>query len=179
MPLDDSYDLLQYNISDFPATPGEIHSLIVGAIDLPYEPVVEHVLGCTDHGLWFRCEGGWIWDPYGSLVRSILMTAHRMESIRNIYVVTHSNLAHNTSVFSRRTLLGAGFSPDVVRTVHYLLQYVYKVKPAQWMDSSTNPEEAIARTVHLFREHPLIPQNVSVHGLLLNEKDARLSRVET
>ena len=157
----------------------EIHALMVGAIDFPYEPVVEQALGCTNHGLWFRCEGAWIWDPYGSLVRSVLMTAHRSQSIRNLYVVAHRDMAHNTPSFSPRTRLGSGFSPDVVHTVHYLLEYVYAVDPAQWMDSSNNnPEEVVARTVRLFRTHPLIPHGLRVQGLLLDVKDSRLLPVE-
>ena len=173
-----THDLQEYSLNTPPVIPREIHSLIVGAVDFPYEPAVEHVLGCTGHGLWFRCEGAWIWDPYGSLVRSVLMTVHRIKSIRDIYVVTHSDVAQNASSFSRRTMLGTGFSPHVVRTVRYLLQYVYAVDPTRWMDSASKPEEAVVRTVRLFREHPLMPQTVNVRGFLLNGKDSRLFSVE-
>ncbi len=180
MPLEHgTHDLRAYNLTTAPGMLRDIRVLIVGAIDFAYEPVVEQALGCTDHGLWYRCEGAWIWDPYGSLVRSVLMTAHRSQSVRDIYVVAHRDMVHHPSSVCSRTRLGPGFSSDVVRTVHYLLEYVYAVDPAQWMDSSNNnPEEAVARTVRLFRTHPLIPHGIRVQGLLLDVEDSRLLRVE-
>lgn len=179
MPLEyGTRDVREYTLNTPSVVPEEIYSLIVGAIDFPYEPVVEQVLGCTGHGLWFRCEGGWIWDPYGSLVRSVLMTVHRIKSIRDIYVITHSDVAHNTSLLSRRVMLDTGVSSHVVRTVQYLLQYVYAVDPTRWMTSDNNPEAAVGCTVRLLREHPLIPETVNVHGLLLSVTESRLFGVD-
>ncbi len=155
----------------------DLRALIVGAVDDPYQSVVEKLLGCRGHGLWVHCEGGWIWDPYGSLVRSVLMTVHRHRAVQNIFVVTQL-CSKNSTVPSPRSSLGTENPPSVVRTVQYLLQHVYHVDPAQWFDSSIDQETAVAHSVQLLRGHPLMPETTVVQGFLLNEDASQLTHVE-
>lgn len=161
-----------------PTIPGEIHTLIVGTVELRYEPIVERLLGCLGHSVWFHCEGGWIWDPYDSMARSVLMAIRRNLSIRNIYVITETEWALGPSLSSMPVQLGTGVPSPAVRTVRYLLQQIYAVNPTRWMGSASKPDETVACTVRLLRDHPLMHPAVNIQGLLLNGPASELAPVE-
>lgn len=156
----------------------EIHAIIMGAVGIQYESIVEQLVGCRGHALWFRYEGAWIWDPYGSLIRSVLLTVHRHQTIRKVYVVAHGTPEKRCPPGFHDKGLRENLTPAVERTVQYLLQYVYHVDSNRWFDTEFDSEESVAQSVRLISDHPLMPSRVAVQGLLLNTSGPQGSCVE-
>lgn len=143
-------------------------SLIVGGVRSDHEKTVEEKLGCLNQALWLRCENGLVWDPYGSLMRTLLMILVRFSTIQTIYVVAASpdrqdEPAQNTQLIN----LASKVSGDTVSTIHFLLQYYYGIHPEDWLqsDGSTTSHD-IATTLRVIRDHPLLPGAIPVKGFL-------------
>lgn len=154
-------------------SPNDYQALFIGEVAPNKKSAVEQGLGCPGIGLWFHCEGALLWDPYGSLMRSVLMTVHRHPSVRTIYVVAESS-KEGASAKHRPVVLGTGVSEDIMSTLHYLLRYVQGVDPWVWLQSGSDPAVAVVHSVRLLREHPLMPKSISVQGFLVEETDTRL-----
>ncbi len=152
-------------------------ALIIGGVWPDKEQAVELGLGCPGTGLWFRCEGALLWDPYGSLMRSVLMIVHRCPSLRDIYVVAEagpSGSKEGAPAGSSSIVLGAGVPTDIMRTLNYLLRHVHGVDPELWLGVCSVPESAVLNSVRLLREHPLLPESIRVQGFLIEEMGTRV-----
>lgn len=167
VPTEPSFDLKQDGCE----------ALLVGDVSPGKEHAVEMKLDCAGRGLWFRCEGALLWDPYGSLVRSVLMAVHRWVSLQNIYVVAEENppdSADSVTAGTHPVRMGEGISLDSLTTMNYLLHHVYGVDPEQWLGNRSDSKAAVSKAVLLLREHPLMPESVCVQGFLVGESGSRL-----
>ena len=163
--------------TSFNLNPDGYEALIIGGIWPEKEHAVELGLGCPKIGLWFRCEGALLWDPYGSLMRSVLMIVHRYHSLRDIYVVAEvcpPGSKEGASAGNRPVVMGAGVPSASLKTLNYLLRHVHGVDPELWLGACSDPKSAVLNSVRLLREHPLMPESMRVQGFLIEETGTRL-----
>lgn len=114
----------------------------------------------------FACAGAWIWDPYGSLARSILMAAHASPALREIWVVgmeAQGNAGAKWCVPSvARTPL------PIDHTIRYLLNAESRISAAEWFVVQPCTATRIRETANLLQAHPLLPPGISVSGFIFD-----------
>lgn len=111
----------------------------------------------------FRCEGAWIWDPYGSLMRSVLVRAHQLCTLRGIWV---AGCMTEESTLNLSEAHGYGGREHEFSAAFYLLKHVFRVDPAVWLQGPGDRRTRVQQTVRLLREHPLRPQGISIDGFV-------------
>ncbi|PDO10920.1 MAG: hypothetical protein BLM47_04390 [Candidatus Reconcilbacillus cellulovorans] len=141
-------------------------SLVLIGID----PTAEHILQRfirqeRRHPLVFRCEELRIWDPYGSLARSIVSALTRYPTIREIWILgCNDYICHHHSI----PLKTKDSTADVVS---YLISHQSGLPAERWLNVSTDPTAAVLETADLLRNHPLLPEGVSVMVAFIEVKD--------
>jgi len=118
--------------------------------------------GCAEHVTMLPCEGAWIWDPYGSFVRTVLFLAQKQHIPPEIWVMAASGP-------NQRFQLTAPLEKrDMLRTTSYMLQHVFHVHPTQWLTAQPDADHCVRSTVHLLRTHPMLPAQVRVVGYVFD-----------
>jgi len=114
--------------------------------------------------------GAIVSHPFGSVMRSILVAVYALKA-REILVVGH----HDCGM--------TGMSPDVVlseakaagvpqSTFDMLTHAGIDLK--QWLTGFSSVTEGVTSSVKLIREHPLLPKNLPVHGLVIHPETGKL-----
>jgi len=104
------------------------------------------------------CEGAWIWDPYGSFVRTVLFLAQKQHIPPEIWV-----MAAGASDQTFR-LAAPHEKRDSLHVTSYMLQHVFHIHPNEWLTMHPAPGRCVLSTVQLLRSHPLLPAHVRVAG---------------
>lgn len=111
--------------------------------------------------------GNTIIDPNGGVVRSLVAAIYSL-GVEEIFVIGHLDcgMASVDIVELKQRMIERGVDPQAIDTVVPDL--------AQWFGAFSCPEENVARVVSIIREHPLIPRDVPVHGLIFCPNDGHL-----
>jgi len=117
--------------------------------------------------------GGIISHPYGSVIRSLLVCIYEL-GIEEILVIGHYDCGMQNLQSDKITekILRAGISADTIEKVKSEIDY------DKWLAGFDCVEQSVTDTVELIRHHPLIPENINVHGLLMDPETGRLDSVE-
>ncbi|WP_378953452.1 beta-class carbonic anhydrase [Pelosinus sp. sgz500959] len=111
--------------------------------------------------------GNTITGPFEATIRSLLVGIFELD-IKEILVIGHLDcgVAKTTGQSLIQKMLARGISADAIKMVKKDLE--------EWIDNFHNPEENIIETVSQIRNNPLIPQDVPVHGLILDPHTGEL-----
>ncbi len=114
--------------------------------------------------------GALITHPFGSVMRSLLVAVYQLE-VKEIAVVGHYDCGMQSldATTMLRAMQARGITPGQIEMVRY-----YGVDIEGWMRGFDSPEDSVRQSVRLVRRHPLMPADVSVHGLLIDPVTGRL-----
>ena len=117
--------------------------------------------------------GGIISHPYGSVIRSLLVCIYEL-GIEEILVIGHYDCGMQNLQSDKITekMLRAGISADAIGKVKSEIDY------DKWLAGFDCVEQSVTDTVELILHHPLIPENINVHGLLMDPETGRLDSLE-
>ena len=120
-----------------------------------------------------RNAGAVVSHPWGSVMRSLLVAVFDLK-VEEIMVVTH----HDCGMcgFSPERLLNkaraAGISEDSINTLRHA-----GIDLDGWLTGFDSADDSVRHTVKLIRQHPLMPGNVAVHGLVIHPTTGKLTVV--
>lgn len=117
--------------------------------------------------------GGTVIHPFGSAMRSILICVYEFD-IREIFIIGHYDCgvsSMNTDEMVKK-MIDKGID---IHTLETLSRAGIKVK--QWLHGFDCVEESVKESVAKVKNHPLIPDNVVVHGLIMDPKTGRVDVV--
>lgn len=161
---------IEYPASKFPAQ----KTLILSCMDARLSALLLPALGLKNGEVnVIKSAGAVITDPYGSLMRSILVAIYEFD-VEHIFVIGHDDcgMAHLDGHQMVAKMQQRGISKAVIDAVHH------HVDLEAWLQKIGHSDESIQRTVKLVREHPLLPKNVQIHGLCLNPETGALRSIE-
>ncbi|MCL1985199.1 MAG: carbonic anhydrase [Betaproteobacteria bacterium] len=117
--------------------------------------------------------GGTVTHPFGSVMRSLLVCIYEME-VEEIAVVGH----HDCGMlgFDPQAIVEKMLARGIPRERLAMLKYC-GVDLGSWLVGFASVQASVQDTVALIRQHPLVPEDVNVHGLLIDPVTGRLSRV--
>lgn len=117
--------------------------------------------------------GGVISHPFGSAVRSLLIAIYEL-GITDIMVIGHTDcgVQHMDGKRMLCDMRDRGVSEKNIRMVEY-----FGVNLEQWLAGFEDVALAVASSVALLQNHPLIPADVQIYGFVMDSVTGGLERV--
>jgi carbonic anhydrase len=117
-----------------------------------------------------KIAGAVVAAPFGSVMRSILVAIYSL-GVTEIYVVGHhdcamSSMGHEAMLKQARV---AGIGEDVIDTLDHA-----GIDLESWLTGFESPAAGVHASVRMIRNHPLLPKNIIVHGLLIHPDTGQL-----
>ncbi|MBD0380455.1 beta-class carbonic anhydrase [Paenibacillus sedimenti] len=114
--------------------------------------------------------GAIVSHPFGSLMRSIIVAVYELDA-DEVFVVGHYDCGM-TGLNSESVITKAknrGISDDVIETLGHA-----GIDLTRWLTGFKHAQEGIEKSVNIIRNHPLLPKNLPVHGLIIDPETGRL-----
>jgi len=117
--------------------------------------------------------GALVTHPWGSVMRSLLVAVFELK-VKEIMVIAHHDCGmrglhaeeflqrvHDSNIPDDRieTLRNAGIDLD------------------GWLTGFDDVEDSVRHTVELIRKHPLMPDNIAIHGLVIHPTTGKLNLI--
>jgi carbonic anhydrase len=120
-----------------------------------------------------KSAGAVISHPFGSIMRSILVAIYELKA-EEILVIGHydcgmSNVNPDRFISSMKD---RGIKDETLDTLKYSGLDLMK-----WLKGFDSVEDSVKNSVELVRNHPLLPEGVSVHGLVIDPSTGKLDVV--
>lgn len=118
--------------------------------------------------------GAVITHPFGSVMRSIIVAIYELKA-QEVFVIGHdgcgmSNLKTDAILekFKER-----GISKDTIDTLKYS-----GVDLQKWLKGFDSVKESVNESVEKIKNHPLIPEDVFVHGLIMDPETGQIRNAD-
>lgn len=117
--------------------------------------------------------GGIISHPFGSAMRSLLICVYEL-GVTEILVVGHTDCGarYTDSDSMIQKMLDKGISRESIDMVEYC-----GVNFKTWLGGFTDLEDSIEKSVESIKKHPLIPESISVYGLVMDSITGKLTKL--
>ena len=114
--------------------------------------------------------GGTVIHPFGSAMRSLLICVYEFD-IKEIFIIGHYDCGVSSMDTDKmiKKMIEKGID---VQTLDTLSRAGIKVK--KWLHGFDCVEESVRESVTKVKNHPLMPSNVAIHGLILDPLTGRL-----
>ncbi|MEK5520507.1 carbonic anhydrase [Heyndrickxia sp. FSL W8-0423] len=150
-------------------------ALVLTNIENGLETILQEVTNIrTENMLTLQCYGPVISNPYGDIMRSIIIAIYQ-ENVEEIFVVGKQD-KENTSV---KVLTQIDSMKDKIQTLDYLFQYnkpeFSGVSVKEWLygKENENASDNIKKCVNIIQHHPLVPSHVKVKGIIVSNDDGK------
>ncbi|MGG3572248.1 carbonic anhydrase [Bacillus gobiensis] len=117
--------------------------------------------------------GAVVSHPFGSIMRSILVAVYELKA-EEVCVIGHHGCGM-TGLESSSILEKAkkrGIAEDRIDTLVNT-----GVDLSKWLTGFPCVEESVKNSVHMIKNHPLLPENVAVHGVVICPETGKLDLV--
>jgi len=117
--------------------------------------------------------GAIVSHPFGSVMRSIMLAIYELMA-EEVIVVGHSGCGM-TGLSCQRVLdkaLKRGVSPDILATLKHA-----GVDLQKWLTGFEHVEDGVRSSVDMIKQHPLLPKDVLVHGMMIDSRTGALKSI--
>jgi carbonic anhydrase len=115
--------------------------------------------------------GGIISHPFGSIMRSIVTAVYEL-SAEEIYIIGHHGCGmsqSNPKGTLQKAIDRGVVTPEALQTLEYT-----GIDLEKWLFGFSDVVDSIKANIDLVRNHPLIPKDVPVHGLVIAPDTGKL-----
>ena len=112
--------------------------------------------------------------PWDSAMRSLLVAVYEL-GVTEIMVVAHSNCGacHMSFGYFREEMLKRGITEDTLAGIKD-----EGVDLDEWLEGFHDPEASVRDTVSNIRNHPLMPQDITVRGFIMDSATGALTEIK-
>ncbi|MBF0804014.1 MULTISPECIES: carbonic anhydrase [Neisseria] len=164
----DSGEYAQFFTNKFP----ERELAILSCMDARMVELLPRALGLKNgDAKLIKNAGALVTHPWGSVMRSLLVAVFELK-VKEIMVIAHYDCGMrglNPGTFLSRAHQN-GIPNDRITTLRNA-----GIDLDSWLTGFDNVEESVRHTVGLIRRHPLMPDNVAVHGLVIHPTTGKLT----
>lgn len=117
--------------------------------------------------------GAIVTQPFGNIMRSIIVAVYELGA-DEVFVVGHHECGM-TALNSGRIIekmASRGIEGDVIETLKHS-----GIQLSRWLTGFDSVKEGVESSVSIIRNHPLLPKNVPVHGLIIDPVTGKLDLV--
>lgn len=117
--------------------------------------------------------GGLVISPFDSAMRSLLVAIYEL-GVDTVMVVAHSNCGacHMNAREMKELMTERGIDPQRIETVERC-----GIDLDRWLEGFHDTERSVRDTVNAITRHPLVPEDVSVSGFIIDSETGLLSAV--
>jgi carbonic anhydrase len=115
--------------------------------------------------------GAIITQPFGNIMRSIIVAIYELNA-HEVCVVGHHECGM-TGLNSHAIIEKAkrrGISDDTLTTLDHS-----GINLHRWLTGFDNVEEGVVNSVNIIRNHPLLPKEIPVHGMIIHPETGKLN----
>ncbi|WP_226038247.1 beta-class carbonic anhydrase [Aquibacillus saliphilus] len=117
--------------------------------------------------------GAIIKNPFGSIMRSLLVAVYALKA-DEILVIGHHDCGMKG--FSGKQLIEKAMQRGVQKETINTLEYA-GIDVEQWLEGFESVEDSVEHSVGVIRNHPLLPKDTPVHGLVIDPNTGKLDIV--
>lgn len=117
--------------------------------------------------------GAVISTPYGSVMRSLLVAVYDL-GVDEILVIGHTDcgmLALNSEAMQKK-MLERNIQKHTIDLVKYS-----RPEFDRWLTGFSSVEESVKASVSTILQHPLVPEDVHVYGLIMDPHTGKVDRI--
>ncbi|MGI2297245.1 beta-class carbonic anhydrase [Paenibacillus sp. GXUN7292] len=120
-----------------------------------------------------KTAGAVVSHPFGSIVRSIIIAIYELNA-HEVCIVGHHDcgMANVNPEETTKKMISRGVSEETISTLDYA-----GIKFKDWLRGFDSVTENVRQSVEVIRNHPLIPKEVPVHGLVIDPETGALEIV--
>ncbi len=118
--------------------------------------------------------GGIITDPYDSCMRSILVAVYEL-GVTDVMIIAHTNCG--VEGLDPEELLEIMHARGIPQTTIDMLRHYSGVDILKWLTGFDDTAQAVRDCVTLVKNHPLLPNGVSVSGYIMDTETGALETI--
>jgi carbonic anhydrase len=117
--------------------------------------------------------GALVSHPFGSVMRSILIAVYELQA-EEVFVIGHHDCGMSALKSDRmvESMKERGISEETLETLSYS-----GIDFEKWLHGFDNVFDSVKHSVNIIRNHPLMPEGVPVHGLVIDPTTGKLDLV--
>lgn len=117
--------------------------------------------------------GALVSHPFGSIMRSILIAVYELQA-DEVFVIGHHDCGMSALKADRviDSMQQRGVSKETLDTLTFSGIDFHK-----WLHGFDNVSESVAHSVNIIKNHPLMPDGIPVHGLVIDPSTGKLDLV--
>lgn len=114
--------------------------------------------------------GASIMHPFGSITRSVLVAVYEFQA-DEVFVIGHYDcgMSNLNSEEILEKAMERGISSEAITTL-----FNAGIDVKKWLKGFNSVEESIKESVESIKNHPLIPKDVRIHGLIMEPETGKL-----
>ena len=148
---------------------------VVACMDTRLTLLLPAALGVKDGDIKLvKNAGGLVTDPTDSAMRSLLVGIYEL-GVREIMIVAHSDCGacHLSGEEMCHLMQQRGISADTIAA----FGNDNNLDVREWLEGFHHTAQAVARSVSLVRNHPLVPDDATVQGFIIDTATGALTPV--
>ncbi len=163
-------EYIQYETDKYP----DRHLMIVTCMHTRLTELLPRAIGIKNGDAQVvKTAGAVITNPYGSELRSILVGIYDM-GVKEVIVIGHDDCGMQ-GLKSEKLI--SEMRERGIDEKHLDSHICCETNMDSWLTGFEDVEEAVRHSVHIIKNHPLIPEGIIVNGLVINPKTGALRRV--
>jgi carbonic anhydrase len=117
-----------------------------------------------------KTAGAIVSHPFGSVMRSIMVAVYELHA-DEIFVVAHYDCGMSAVNSDRviESMKERGVSEETLSTLEYS-----GIQLSNWLRGFDDVTESVKNSVSVIKNHPLIPKEIKVHGLVISPETGKL-----
>lgn len=166
----DNHDYEQFKTDKFP----DKNLLVLACMDARLVELLPKAMGLKNgDAKLIKNAGALVTHPWGSVMRSIIVAIYQLR-VDEVCVVGHCDCGMNA--IQPEQVLDSAVARGVSRQTIDTLRSA-GIDLDHWLKGFDNVEDSVRHTVDVIRQHPLVPKDIPVHGLVIHPETGALHLV--
>ncbi|WP_297518411.1 carbonic anhydrase [uncultured Clostridium sp.] len=117
--------------------------------------------------------GATVVHPFGSALRSIIVAVYEFDA-KDIFVVGHHGcgMSNIEPLQMIEKMKAKGIAESTLKTLEYS-----GIDLTKWLKGFTCVKESVTESVNTIKNHPLMPIDVNIHGLIIDSETGKLDLI--
>ena len=121
-----------------------------------------------------KTAGGIITQPFGNIMRSVLVAVYELQA-DEVFIIGHHNCG--MTGLNPQEIIQHMKERGVPESTIEILQHS-GVNLMRWLTGFDNVRDSVVNSVSIVRNHPLLPADILVHGLIIDPETGELELVD-